>query len=151
MSSVHKVKAWIASKNDARPVANKEPAGNHRMLNTNGAHHDQFRNEKMFNRAATRGSDENLTYKIVIERMVKRFLLYYQSNHSGLDEIKDGFEFKEIKNDISSFRFELSHELDVLEDMQTSLTRSMESFNGNLESHFDLTQIKSQFNHRDID
>ena len=61
-----------------------------------------FKNEKIFDRRTSYVIHETLTYKIVIERIVKRFLLYYKHKHSGLDEDKDGFEFKEIKNDYFS-------------------------------------------------
>lgn len=90
-------------------------------------------------------SNETLTYQIVMERIVKRFLLYYQTSHQGLDEVKDGFEFKEVKQDISSMRFEVSHALDVLDDMYASLKQSMATFNGSLEDQFSIGEMKKKF------
>ena len=89
-------------------------------------------------------SNDKLTYQVVIERIVKRFLLYYQSTHQGLEEIKDGFEFKEIKQDISSFRFEMSHEIDILEEMCTSLVHTMKIFDQTLQDTFPISDMKSQ-------
>ena len=89
-------------------------------------------------------SNDQLTYQVVIERIVKRFLLYYQSTHQGLEEIKDGFEFKEIKQDISSFRFEMSHEIDVLDEMCTSLVDTMKIFDQTLQDTFPIDDLKSQ-------
>lgn len=105
------------------------PNGNHKNILTD--HNDDQSNDK-------------LTYQVVIERIVKRFLLYYQSTHQGLEEIKDGFEFKEIKQDISSFRFEMSHEIDVLDEMCTSLIHTMTIFDQNLQNTFPISDMKSQ-------
>jgi hypothetical protein len=85
---------------------------------------------------------EKLTYKIVIERMVKRFLLYYKNSRHGLDQTKEGLEFREIKNDISSFRLEVSYQIDEIDETSTSLIESMNKFHGNLKEHFDFEQIK---------
>jgi hypothetical protein len=111
---------------------------------------DGFKNEKIFNRKRSFLPNETLTYKIVIERIVKRFLLYYKDSHIGLDEVKDNFEFREIKNDIGSFRFEVSYEIDVLNEMLTSLVESMNKFNENLKEYFDFEQIKNHLDHQKI-
>jgi hypothetical protein len=111
---------------------------------------DGFKNEKIFNRKRSFLPHETLTYKIVIERIVKRFLLYYKDSHIGLNEVKDNFEFREIKNDIGSFRFEVSYEIDVLNEMLTSLVESMNKFNENLKEYFDFEQIKNHLDHQKI-
>jgi hypothetical protein len=101
--------------------------------------------EKASKRRAIIFPDEKLTYKIVIERIVKRFLLYYKDTHIGLDEVKDAFEFKEVKQDIQSLRFELSNQLDGLDEMGTSIIQSMAKLNDTFDEHFDLELIK-EFN-----
>jgi len=111
---------------------------------------DGFKNEKIFNRKRSFLPNETLTYKIVIERIVKRFLLYYKDSHIGLDEVKNNFEFREIKNDIGSFRFEVSYEIDGLDEMRTSLVESMNKFNENLKEYFDFEQIKHHLDHQKI-
>ncbi|CAF1047029.1 unnamed protein product [Rotaria sp. Silwood1] len=107
--------------------------------------HD-FKNEKIFKRKRSYVSNDNLTYKIVIERIVKRFLLYYKSNRTGLEQFKDGFEYRDIKNDISSFSFELFYEMDTLDETYVALAESMKKFNKNLNEHFDFEKIKHQLN-----
>jgi predicted chitinase len=96
----------------------------------------------MFNRKLSFVSNEKLTYKIVMKRIVKRFLLYYKGNHIGLDEVQNKFEIREIKNDVASFHLEVSHEIDRLNEMRTSLTQSMNQLNKNLKEYFDFEQIK---------
>lgn len=82
-----------------------------------------------------------LTYKIVIQRMVKRFLLYYSNRH-GLTNSKEELEFREVKNDIASFRFEVSYQVDQLDEITSSLGQSIDQFNGDLKKSFDFEQIK---------
>ncbi len=94
--------------------------------------------------------NDKLTYKIVIERIVKRFLLYYKNNRHGLDKTKDGLEFREIKNDISSFRFEVSYQIDQIDETTTSLIESMNKFHGNLNKHFDFKQIKHHLDNQAV-
>jgi hypothetical protein len=106
-------------------------------------------NEKILNQQPKDSSSSTLTYQIVIERVVKRFLLYYQNNHHGSDELKDSFEFKEIKQDISSFRFELSHEIDRLDETCNSLVHTMNIFKQHLHDTFPIEQIKSRLE-RDV-
>lgn len=105
-----------------------------------------FKNEKIFNRKHTMTYNENLTYKMVIERVIRRFLLYYNDNHIGLNEVKDGSEFREVKNDIISFRFEVSHQIDLLEEMQNSLIDSINTLNENMDECFDIKSIKNYLN-----
>ncbi|CAF1407181.1 unnamed protein product [Adineta steineri] len=111
--------------------------------------HDQFKNKGIFDHSRNQMADEEkLTYKIVTERIVKRFLLYYKNKHNAMDEINDGMEFKEFKNDISSLRFELFNEVDVLDEMRLSLIQSMKKLNDDLQGHFDIEQIKNHFNNQ---
>lgn len=113
-------------------------------MNTNrNINSNSVKNGKHVTRKRSSITNKKLTYKIVIERIIKRFLLYYKDSHIGLDEVKDGFEFREVKNDIASFRFELSYQIDVLQDMQISLTESMKKFNENLNASFDIKSMKT--------
>lgn len=82
-----------------------------------------------------------LTYKIVIERIVKRFLLYYSNRH-GLTNSKEQLQFREVKNDIASFRFEVSYQVDQLDELADALAQSMDQFNGDLKKSFDIEHIK---------
>ncbi|CAF1235574.1 unnamed protein product [Adineta steineri] len=111
--------------------------------------HNNFENDRIFDHSRNQMTDEEkLTYKIVTERIVKRFLLYYKNKHNAMDEINDGMEFKEFKNDISSLRFELFNEVDVLDEMRLSLIQSMKKLNDDLQGHFDIEQIKNHFNNQ---
>lgn len=112
--------------------------------NNNGlsTQHDKFKNERIFDRQRSYVIHEKLTYKIVIERIVKRFLLYYKNKHTGMDETNDGIVFKEFKNDISSLRFELFNEIDVLDEMHLSLIQLTGKLNDDLQTNFDMEQIK---------
>jgi hypothetical protein len=113
-------------------------------INNNGS-----KNKIIFNRKRSIILNEKLTYKIVIERIVRRFLLYYKYN-IDFDEVKDGLEFREIKNDIASFHVELSSEMDILNELRASLVQSMKKLNENLEKYFDLEQIKQYLNKQKI-
>ncbi|CAF4051612.1 unnamed protein product [Adineta steineri] len=111
--------------------------------------HDNFENDRIFHHSRNQMMhEEKLTYKIVTERIVKRFLLYYKNKHNAMDEVNDGMEFKEFKNDISSLRFELFNEVDVLDEMRLSLIQSMKKLNDDLQGHFDIEQIKNHFNNQ---
>jgi len=112
--------------------------------------HDRFKNEKIFDRQRSYVIHEKLTYKIVIERMVKRFLLYYKNKHIGIDETNDGSAFKEFKNDVSSLRFELFNEIDIVDEMRISFIQLMKKLNDNLQTHFDIEQIKCHINNQKI-
>ena len=109
---------------------------------------DKFKNERIFHRKRSYVMNEQLTYKIVIERIVKRFLLYYKNKHIGLEETNDGLEFKEFKNDISSLRFELLNEVDMLDDMGVSLLESMKKLHDDVHFNFDIEQMKQYLNNQ---
>ncbi len=117
-------------------------------INTQSTQHDKFKNERIFDRQRSYVIHEKLTYKIVIERIVKRFLLYYKNKHTGIDETNDGLEFKEFKNDISSLRFELFNEIDIVDEMRLSLIQLMKKLNDDFQTHFDLEQIKTHLKHQ---
>ncbi|CAF4122877.1 unnamed protein product, partial [Rotaria magnacalcarata] len=111
-------------------------------INMKGTQHDRFKHEKIFDRQRSYAVHETLTYKIVIERIVRRFLLYYKNKHTGANENKDGLEFKEFKNDVSSLRFELLNEVDMLDDMRLLIGEPMNKFNDILEMNLDMDKIK---------
>jgi hypothetical protein len=119
-------------------------------INADSTQHDKFKNQKIFDRQRSYVVHENLTYRIVVERIVKRFLLYYKNKHIGIDETNDGLEFKELKNDISSLRFELLNEIDTFDEMRVSLIQLMTKFHEDLETHFDIKQIKYYLNNQKI-
>ena len=56
---------------------------------------------------------QNLTYRKVMERVKKRFLLHKQREEQ--EEIREG-DFEELKQDIQMLRFELLHRLDEARD-----------------------------------
>jgi hypothetical protein len=95
-------------------------------------------------------SNEKLTYKIVIERIVKRFLLYYKNIHCSFDQTKEGSQLREIKNDISSFRFEIAFQIDQLDESSHTIVQSMNQFNEHLNEQFDIEQIKQQLDYQNI-
>lgn len=117
-------------------------------INTKSTQHDKFKNEGIFNRQRSYVIHEKLTYKIVIERIVKRFLLHYKNKHIGIDETNDGIEFKQFKNDISSLRFELFNEVDILDEMRQSLIQSMKKLDHSLHKQFDIEQMKYHLSHQ---
>jgi hypothetical protein len=121
---------------------------NHNNNNVRSTQHDKFKNEGIFNRQRSYVMHEKLTYKIVIERIVKRFLLYYKNKHIGTDETNEGLEIRDIKNDVSSLRFELFNEVDNVDEMRTTITQLMKKLSDDLEEHFDIEQIKSYLNNR---
>lgn len=114
--------------------------------NNQGTQHDRFKHEKIFDRQRSYIVPETLTYKIVIERIVRRFLLYYKNKHNSSNEANDGLEFKEFKNDVSSLRFELLNEVDMIDDMRLSITEPMKKFNDILNMNFDIERIKQYLN-----
>lgn len=68
------------------------------------------------NNAARRKSfdvNQTLTYRKVMERVVKRFLLHKQREEQ--DEIREG-DFEELKQDIQMLRFEMMNRLDETRD-----------------------------------
>ncbi|UJR22097.1 hypothetical protein I4U23_025163 [Adineta vaga] len=118
------------------------------MINNKSTQHERFKHEGIFNRQRSYVIHEKLTYKIVIERIVKRFLLYYKNKHIGIDETNDGIEFKQFKNDISSLRFELFNEVNILDEMRQTLMQSMKKLDDNLHTHFDIEHMRHQLNHQ---
>lgn len=157
MNFLHRIKRMISSNKFSRNEtnSNKNTAENpmhlnmSRIINKHNVKSNDFKSRKILDRKRSSNSNEKLTYKIVIERIVKRFLLYYKDRH-GSDEKKTGFEFREIKNDLGSFHLEVFHEIDGLDEMRTSLVQSMNKFNDNLKEHFDFEQIKQHLDHRNI-
>ena len=119
-----------------------------RRANLHNTQHDKFKHERIFDRQRSYVIPEQLTYKIVIERIVKRFLLYYKNKNAGINESNDGLEFKEFKNDISSLRFELLNEIDMVDEMRSSLIQLMKKLNNDLQKNFDFEQIKYHLNIR---
>jgi len=109
---------------------------------------DGFKNQTIFKRKRSHVSSESLTYKIVIERVIKRFLLYYKDPRINLNDAKNISELKEIRNDVSSFRSEISNGIDEIDDMRVSLIQSMSKFNEKLNGCFDLKQIQQHLNNQ---
>ena len=58
-------------------------------------------------------SNQKLTYRKVMERVIKRFLLHKQREEQ--DEIREG-DFEELKQDIQMLRFEMMNRLDETRD-----------------------------------
>ena len=58
-------------------------------------------------------SNQTLTYRKVMERVIKRFLLHKQREEQ--DEIREG-DFEELKQDIQMLRFEMMNRLDETRD-----------------------------------
>lgn len=150
-----RIKQIISSWNRSSSNSNKKPTGKdgQRSLNLHTGRvfrpslmndrreSDTFKNEKLFKRKRSVASNETLTYKRVIERIVKRFLLYYES-YNGSKEKDAAYQRREIKNDITSFSMEFFHEIDSLDEMRTPLTQSMQNLNKKLREHFNLDAIK---------
>ncbi|CAF5201369.1 unnamed protein product, partial [Rotaria magnacalcarata] len=109
---------------------------------------DDFKNEKIFQRKRSYVANDSLTYKIVIERVVKRFLLYYKNSRIGLDEGQDALQLKEMKHDVASFSFELFHEIEGLVELKDTIKNSMNKLNKNLKDTFNLEQIKLHLSNR---
>lgn len=107
-----------------------------------------FNNEKIFQRKLSHVSKENLTYKTVIERIIKRFLVYYKNIRIDDKDAKDKFELKEIKHDLSALSFELFHELEDVAEVQHQLTETMTGFNKKLKDSIDIEQLKQHVNKR---
>ncbi|CAF3685962.1 unnamed protein product [Adineta steineri] len=123
---------------------------NHNNNNDNSVDDDpesvSFNNEHILKRKQSYVSNKTLTYKIVIERVIKRFLLYYKDPRLGLTETSDAFQVKEIKNDISSLHYELSNVIDEVDDMCSSLIQPMNKFNQDLSKCFNFEQIQQHLN-----
>ena len=106
------------------------------------AYQDNFKNKATFDGPRSCVINEKLTYKMVIERIVRRFLLQYKNKCTGMNEENDSPELKELKKDVSSFRFELLNEVDRLDDTLLPIKESIEKFSSDLRGHFDLEEIK---------
>ena len=119
-----------------------------RNISSSGTQHDKSKIKQIFERQRSQVMHEKLTYKIVIERIVKRFLLYYKNKHTGMDDTKDGLEFKEFKNDISSLRFELLNEINGIDEVRQSLIQLMKKSTDDLQTYFDFEQIKIHLNNQ---
>lgn len=116
------------------------------QLNDQAVRPSSFHNENIFHRRKTRQSIGGvLTYQIVIERIVKRFLLYYENARQGLED-KEAFEFKEVKQDISSLRFEISHDADQIDALCSELIHTMKIFNESLNDQFPYQEIQLKTN-----
>jgi transient receptor potential cation channel subfamily C member 6 len=122
--------------------------GPNQNTNIGTSQHDRFKNEGIFDRRHDFVLNETLTYKIVIERIVKRFLLYYKNKNTGLKESSDGLQVKELKNDISSLRFELLNEVTMVDDARVMLFDNMVKLNEDFQSKFDLERIKHYLIHQ---
>ena len=118
------------------------------VISIKSTHHDKFKRENIFDRQRSYVIHENLTYKIVIERIVKRFLLYYKNKHIGVCEINDRMEIMQLTNDISSLGFELFHEVDDLNEIRVSLIQSMTMLDDSLREQFDIELMKQELNNR---
>ena len=53
-----------------------------------------------------------------------------------------------FKNDVSSLRFELFNEIDIVDEMRISLIQLMKKLNEDLQTHFDFEQIKLHLNNQ---
>lgn len=133
-----------ANRNNDDDIAGLNIRRANEAANSKSTQHENFRRENIFNRQRSYVVHEQLTYRIVIERIVKRFLLYYKNKHIGLDETNDRMEIMQLKNDISSLGFELFHEMDDLNEMRTTLTQQMKTLDDNLREQFDIEQMKQQ-------
>ncbi|CAF1399284.1 unnamed protein product, partial [Didymodactylos carnosus] len=86
-------------------------------------------NSKNIKRKQSYLSNEKLTYKIVIERIVKRFLLHYKNNS---EDDKQDNDFRDFKNDISSLRFELLNQIDYLDNARLTINKTIQKLNSEL-------------------
>ena len=132
----------IAAKKDGNSIRINVGGIQKNNIRNDNVESDVFKNAKIFKRKLSYTPNDNLTYKRVIERIVKRFLLHYQNSHYDLNEKNAGDQHKQIKNDLSSLSFELFYEIDELSDMRASLAQPMEKLNENLKKIFDFDQIK---------
>ena len=146
-SSKNDAQAGVRHQDDGLDDLNIRPRN---ISSSSSAQHDKSKIKQIFDRPQNNVIHEKLTYKIVIERIVKRFLLYYKNKHTGMHDTKEGLEFKEFKNDISSLRFELLNELDGFDELRLSLIEHMQKLNGDLQTYFDVEQIKIYLNNQKI-
>ena len=102
-----------------KPSANDDPAEPSNFNGPKGSDHVQvsmISNGHTTNNIARRKSydvNQTLTYRKVMERVKKRFLLHKQREEQ--DEIREG-DFEELKQDIQMLRFEMINRLDETRD-----------------------------------
>lgn len=139
-SSKKDANAGVKRQDDGLDGLNIRPRN---ISSNSSAQHDKSKIKQIFERPRNNNAiHEKLTYKIVIERIVKRFLLYYKNKHTRMNDTKEGLEFKEFKNDISSLRFELLNEIDGFDELRLVLIQQMQKLNEDLQTYFDVEQIK---------
>jgi hypothetical protein len=101
--------------NTSLPVMIRRPSPNVQMSNTNT--YGQTSNGQTSNNFQGRRKsfdlNQSLTYRKVMERVIKRFLLHKQREEQ--DEIREG-DFEELKQDIQMLRFEMMNRLDETRD-----------------------------------
>lgn len=127
------------------PITNpKDYATNFKMqLRQNHRPSDTFVHQGIFNRKESLNSNKKLTYKLVIERVVKRFLLYYRDPRIGLSSTTSyALELKELRNDVSALHLELINDIDEYDDVYIHMEESMNQLNDTLGEYFDLPEIK---------
>jgi hypothetical protein len=94
--------------NTSLPVMIRRPSPNVQVSNTNGQPSNNFQG-----RRKSFDVNQSLTYRKVMERVIKRFLLHKQREEQ--DEIREG-DFEELKQDIQMLRFEMLNRLDETRD-----------------------------------
>jgi len=94
--------------NTSLPVMIRRPSPNVQISNTNGQPSNNFQG-----RRKSFDVNQSLTYRKVMERVIKRFLLHKQREEQ--DEIREG-DFEELKQDIQMLRFEMMNRLDETRD-----------------------------------
>jgi hypothetical protein len=160
ISFLHRVKRMLILKqflwngDPATAIGNKEKYSTNSKIDrrdnliNNDAETTTFDKKSIFNRKQSFSADKKLTYKLVMERVIKRFLLYYKDPRLGISETKDALEIKEIRNDVSALHFEISNDVDDFDEMSTSMQQSMKELNEKLNTCFDLKEIKQYLNNR---
>ncbi|UJR27013.1 hypothetical protein I4U23_008318 [Adineta vaga] len=143
----HYIKKIILRKNYSYDNNTETSVGNRRNSDSESI---SFDNEGIFNRRQSYISNKKLTYKKVIERVIKRFLLYYKDLRIGLPDNKDTLKLRELQNDVFALHFELTNNIDEFNEMYTSMEQSMNDFNTTLNAYFDLQHIKEHFNNQNI-
>lgn len=137
MNLLHRIRRFI--RNEA-PVASMKDRPKRPVNHNSDAL--VFNNKGIFNRKQSLHTNKQLTYKTVIERVIKRFLLYYKDPRMGLVETKDALQIKEIRNDISALHFELSDDIDGCDELTSTMQRSVKGLNSTFSTYFDLEAIK---------
>ncbi len=97
--------------NTSLPVTTQRPSPNIHISNSNGRTSTSNNNYQV--RRKSFDFNQTLTYRKVMERVIKRFLLHKQREEQ--DEIREG-DFEELKQDIQMLRFEMMNRLDETRD-----------------------------------